>query len=146
MASDPVLQVGAIKVNEPQFQGKCNSTSCSINTIVKQPPIILGHQVFTKGEWKRARQREHPRVAITSQLTPTNKPSIMDQLMHSTSMRRSRQLQTLVHNLTYGRFQTSWHKGSHTTIYCLLIWVCRQPTDHLSLLKWHFSLNLQQVS
>ena len=60
-----MLQVGAIEVNEPQFQGKCNSTPCSINSIVKQPHIILGHQVFTKGEWKRTRQQEHPRVAIT---------------------------------------------------------------------------------
>ena len=65
LASDPVLQVGTIEVNEPQLQSKCNSTPCSINTIVKQSPIILGHQVFTKGEWKRARQQEHPRVAIT---------------------------------------------------------------------------------
>ena len=36
-----------------------------LNSIVKQPRIILGHQVFTKGEWKRARQQEHPRVVIT---------------------------------------------------------------------------------
>ena len=33
LASDPVLQVGAIEVNEPQFQGKCNSISFSINKI-----------------------------------------------------------------------------------------------------------------
>ena len=50
LASDSVLQGGTIEVNEPQLQGKCNCTPCSINTIVKQTTIILGHQVFTKGE------------------------------------------------------------------------------------------------
>ena len=144
LASDPVLQVGAIEVNEPQLQGKCNSTPCSINTIVKQPPIILGHQVFTKVNGNEHNNKNTQELQLPSQLTPMNKPRKMDQLMHSTSMRRSQQSWTLVHNLTYGRFQTSWHTGSHTMIYCLLIWVCQQPTDHLSLLKGHFSINLQQ--
>ena len=81
-------------------------------------------------------------LQLPSQLTPVNKPSIMNTLMHSTSKRRSQQLRTLVHNLTYGRFQTSWHMGSHMMIYCLLIWSCQQLTDHLSLLKGHFFAKL----
>lgn len=38
------------------------------STINKPLPPRLNHHIFSKGEWKRARLREHPRVAITISL------------------------------------------------------------------------------
>ena len=59
--ADPVIQVGAFQSDKT----RCKDPTGTQNSIDRKPPMIPGHQVFTKGEWRRARLREHPRVSIT---------------------------------------------------------------------------------
>ena len=60
-----VQQIGAVTMNIRAPQGQCGATSRAPNTVSKQSSCIIGHQVFTKGEWKRARLRDYPRVKVT---------------------------------------------------------------------------------
>ena len=90
-------------------------------------------------------KQEHSRVAITisidsSEQAKYNGPTYAQHIQAEVSAIADTGAQSDV----CGRFQTSWHMGSHIMIYCLLIWSCQQLTDHLSLLKGHFLLNLQQ--
>ncbi|KAK3755176.1 hypothetical protein QZH41_010696, partial [Actinostola sp. cb2023] len=68
--ADAISQVAALQVDEPcprqqrrrRLRGR---TKAARGTISKLSPVIVDHQVFTAAEWKRARLRAHPRIAIT---------------------------------------------------------------------------------
>ena len=63
--SDPISQVAACQSSRTRRRRRHNCACATHGTVGRRPPVRLAHQVFTKGEWKRARLREHPRVPIT---------------------------------------------------------------------------------
>ena len=65
--SDPISQIGAFQAVESPSQSKCRDNASTTHGSVGKP-LTLSHHIFTKGEWRRARLRDHPRVPITIQL------------------------------------------------------------------------------
>ncbi|XP_078377784.1 uncharacterized protein LOC144660939 [Oculina patagonica] len=63
--SDPISQIAACQSSRTRRRRRHNRAPATHGTVGRHPPLQLAHQVFTKGEWKRARLREHPRVPIT---------------------------------------------------------------------------------
>ena len=69
-AEDPISQVAALQHdgNRPCHQRRRHRhrrTHPTSGEVSKLSPVKVDHQVFTAGEWKRARLRANPRVAIT---------------------------------------------------------------------------------
>ncbi|KAK3745249.1 hypothetical protein QZH41_001847 [Actinostola sp. cb2023] len=70
---DPISQVAAFQphsVRSPhprrrQRRHRRRRASATHSTVDRRSPVVLDHHVFTKGEWKWARLRAHPRVSIT---------------------------------------------------------------------------------
>ena len=78
MDSDQISQIAAIyheshdtkKLRRKRGRRQSSGTHVPI----RQPPTVrLDHHIFTKGEWKRARLRNHPRVSISVSLARTDK-------------------------------------------------------------------------
>ena len=65
--SDPISQIGAFQAVESPSQSKCCDNASTTHGSVGKP-LTLSHHIFTKGEWRRARLRDHPRIPITIQL------------------------------------------------------------------------------
>ena len=65
LESDPIYQVAAFQSGRTRRQRRRKHAPATHSTVDKRPPVILDHHVFTKGEWKRARLRDHPRVSVT---------------------------------------------------------------------------------
>ena len=63
--SDPISQVAACHSSKTRQRRRHNRAPTTHGTVGRRPPVRLDHHVFTKGEWKQARLREHPRVPIT---------------------------------------------------------------------------------
>ena len=63
--SDPISQVAACQSSKTRQRRRHNRAPTTHGTVGRRPPVRLDHHVFTKGEWKQARLREHPRVPIT---------------------------------------------------------------------------------
>ena len=73
LEADPISQVAAFQTSGAGSHHKRrrrhrNSSLTTHGTINKPLPPSLSHHIFSKGEWKRARLREHPKVAITISL------------------------------------------------------------------------------
>ena len=73
LEADPISQVAAFQTSAAGSHHKCrprrrNGGRTTHSTIIKPLPPCLSHHIFSKGEWKRAHLREHPRVAITISL------------------------------------------------------------------------------
>ncbi|KAK3725257.1 hypothetical protein QZH41_001290 [Actinostola sp. cb2023] len=70
---DPISQVAAFQPDSArsphprrrQRRHRRRRASATHSTVDRRSPVVLDHHVFTKGEWKRARLRAHPRVSIT---------------------------------------------------------------------------------
>ena len=65
-SGNPISQIAAFESTE-------NQTSCQ-----KRVPIVLDHQIFSKGEWKRARLRDHPTVPIVITLDTSTQSRYTD--------------------------------------------------------------------
>ena len=65
-SGNPLSQIAAFESTE-------NQTSCQ-----KRVPIVLDHQIFSKGEWKRARLRDHPTVPIVITLDTSTQSRYTD--------------------------------------------------------------------
>ncbi|KAL9972701.1 hypothetical protein ACROYT_G019061 [Oculina patagonica] len=63
--SDPISQIAVCQSSRTRRRRRHNRAPATHGTVGRHPPLQLAHQIFTKGEWKRARLREHPRVPIT---------------------------------------------------------------------------------
>ena len=63
--SDPISQVAACHSSRTRQRRRHNRAPTTHGTVGRRPSVRLDHHVFTKGEWKQARLREHPRVPIT---------------------------------------------------------------------------------
>lgn len=71
--TDHVSQIAAIQPAETESRRRRNKrrhrhnsdASATHNITNRRRQVILDHHIFTKGEWKRARLRPHPKVAIT---------------------------------------------------------------------------------
>ena len=75
--SDQISQIAVIyhESNDTKKRRRKRGRRQSSGTHVpiKQPPTVrLDHHIFTKGEWKRARLRNHPRVLISVSLARTD--------------------------------------------------------------------------
>ena len=73
LEADPISQVAAFQTSgagshHKRRRRRRNSSRTTHGTINKPLPPSLNHHIFSKGEWKRACLREHPRVAITISL------------------------------------------------------------------------------
>ena len=62
LESDPISQLAAFQPSRTLHRHRRKSTTYDTNAGRSQ--VVLGHHIFTKGEWKRARLRPHPRVTI----------------------------------------------------------------------------------
>ena len=63
--SDPISQVAAFQGTEtPSTNGSCDDTPPTHRSV----SATLSHHIFSKGEWRRARLRDHPRVPLTIEL------------------------------------------------------------------------------
>ena len=65
LESDPISQIAACQSSRTRRRRRHNRAPATHGTVDRHPPVRLAHQVFTKGEWRRARLREHPRVPLT---------------------------------------------------------------------------------
>ena len=63
--SDPISQVAACHSSKTRQRRRHDRAPTTHGTVGRRPSVRLDHHVFTKGEWKQARLREHPRVPIT---------------------------------------------------------------------------------
>ena len=59
--SETITQVGSVECTTSASP----SPNATHSVLKQQQSIILDHHIFTKGEWKRARFRDHPLVAIS---------------------------------------------------------------------------------
>ena len=67
--------MGAFQAVKPQPKDKCSDNVLTTHgSIGKQVP--LSHHIFSKGEWRRARLRDHPRVPITIALDKPRQSTI----------------------------------------------------------------------
>ena len=67
---ETISQISAIHSNEtrtgPTGSKRHRKRAPTTHCTIKGPsPIRLPHQIFSKGEWRRAQLRDHPRVSIT---------------------------------------------------------------------------------
>ena len=67
MESVPISQISSVqlKARPGRRCGGRRRTQMTHSTIGGPTPIRLGHHIFSRGEWRRAKLRDHPRVLIT---------------------------------------------------------------------------------
>ena len=67
MESVPISQISSVqlKARPGRRCGGRRRTRMTHSTIGGPTPIRLGHHIFSRGEWRRAKLRDHPRVLIT---------------------------------------------------------------------------------
>ena len=65
--SDSISQIAIFQALETPSQNRCRDIASSIHGSIGKARR-LGHHIFSKGEWRRARLRDHLRVPITIEL------------------------------------------------------------------------------
>ena len=67
MESAPISQISSVQLRARSGR-RCRSRRCrrtTHSTVNNPTPIRLEHHIFSRGEWKRAKLRDHPQVLIT---------------------------------------------------------------------------------
>ncbi|KAK3719588.1 hypothetical protein QZH41_004744 [Actinostola sp. cb2023] len=74
-SSEPISQLASLQVTGPttgRRRRRQRRRTPTTNSTIKRPSSTrLEHHIFSKGEWRRARLKDHPRVSITISI---NKP------------------------------------------------------------------------
>ncbi|KAK3734273.1 hypothetical protein QZH41_004413 [Actinostola sp. cb2023] len=74
-SSEPISQLASLQVTGPttgRRRRRHRRRTPTTNSTIKRPSSTrLEHHIFSKGEWRRARLKDHPRVSITISI---NKP------------------------------------------------------------------------
>ena len=69
LESEPISQISAVEPGAhtgPRRRNHCRRCGQTTHRDVHKPtPIRLEHHIFSKGEWRRAKLKDHPRVLIT---------------------------------------------------------------------------------
>ena len=63
--SDPISQVASFNSGNARRRRGRKHAPATQSIVRRCAPVTLDHHIFTKGEWTRARLRDHPRVPIT---------------------------------------------------------------------------------
>ena len=63
--SDPISQVASFHSGSARRRRRRKHAKARQGSVGRFAPVTLDHHIFTKGEWKRARLRDHPRIPIT---------------------------------------------------------------------------------
>ncbi|KAK2555623.1 hypothetical protein P5673_022644 [Acropora cervicornis] len=63
--SDPISQVASFHSGSARRRCRRKHAKARQGSVGRFAPVTLDHHIFTNGEWKRARLRDHPRVPIT---------------------------------------------------------------------------------
>ena len=63
--SDPISQVASFNSGNARRRRGRKHAPARQSIVGRCAPVTLDHHIFTKGEWTRARLRDHPRVPIT---------------------------------------------------------------------------------
>ena len=75
--SEPISQLASLQVTRPTNscrRRRSRRHAPTTNTIKTPFQTRLGHHIFSKGEWRRAQLKDHPRVSITISLDKPEDP------------------------------------------------------------------------